>query len=86
MIGTLVSDPENGYIRLPRRAADSGIADAWKKTSGATGQADTDDLDNEPVGNGLSLHEEYRGSRTALVRRRKKGNCAGQICVSDLWP
>jgi len=50
-------------VRLPKRSADSHIADVWKerKKSGA------DDLDDESVagqkdnGDGFSLYEEYRG-------------------------
>jgi hypothetical protein len=50
-------------LRLPKRSADSHIADVWKeqKKSGA------DDLDDESVagqkdnGDGFSLYEEYRG-------------------------
>jgi hypothetical protein len=57
---------ENGDgLRVPKRAANSSIADGWKDATGAQG-ADTSDRDNAPVGDGtkgdgLSLYEEYRG-------------------------
>lgn len=53
-------------LRIPKRAATSYVADAWKDDNGAAGKADDDDSDNMPVGDrnpgdGLTLYEEYRG-------------------------
>jgi hypothetical protein len=57
-------------VRLPKRSADSFIADSWKRDSGAKGADDADD-DDSPMGDGqkpdgfngdgLTLYEEYRG-------------------------
>jgi len=66
VVGHLVNDKNMKDVRLPKRKADSYIADAWRdSTSGASGK-DADDLDDDPLGDsekgdGLTLYEEYRG-------------------------
>jgi len=57
---------QDGPIRIPRRAANSYIADRWKEThEGTAGAADKDDNEasdkNDHKGDGFSLYEEYRG-------------------------
>lgn len=52
-------------LRLPKRTANSHIADYWKEQNGAKG-GDAADEDNNPEGDGskgdgLTLYEEYRG-------------------------
>jgi hypothetical protein len=64
LVGKLQGASEQG-LRLPKRAADSKIADAWKKLQSVTGPDDSD-FDNIPAvpahtGDGLTLYEEYRG-------------------------
>ncbi len=64
IVGKLKGKSETG-LRVPKRAADSHIADAWKTETGARGADDADD-ENEPVGSGvkgdgLTLYQEYRG-------------------------
>ena len=64
LVGKLQGSSELG-LRLPKRAADSKIADAWKKHQKSTGPDDSD-FDNIPAvpthtGDGLTLYEEYRG-------------------------
>jgi len=63
--GYLKGDPDQTEVRLPKRAADSFIADSWKKDKGVSG-ADSSDEENDPNGDsnggdGLTLYEEYRG-------------------------
>ena len=63
--GYLKGDPNQTEVRLPKRAADSFIADSWKKDKGVSG-ADSSDEENDPngdsnSGDGLTLYEEYRG-------------------------
>jgi hypothetical protein len=64
LVGKLKGSSEQG-LRLPKRAADSKIADAWKKHQSVTAPDDSD-FDNIPAvpahtGDGLTLYEEYRG-------------------------
>jgi hypothetical protein len=64
LIGRLEGSSEQG-LRLPKRAVDSKIADAWKKQQAVT-EPDDADSDNIPAvpahtGDGLTLYEEYRG-------------------------
>ena len=63
LVGKLKGAAEEG-LRLPKRAADSYIADSWKKRQSVTGPDDSD-FDNKPItshkGDGLTLYEEYRG-------------------------
>jgi hypothetical protein len=65
LIGRLKGSQEDG-VRLPKRAKDSYIADAWRDAGrGRNGKDDSDDEtdpegDGSP-GDGLTLYEEYRG-------------------------
>jgi hypothetical protein len=64
--GHLVGDDAQISVRLPKRSADSHIADVWKQAHGVSNLPDDDDSENDPVGDGtpgdgLSLYEEYRG-------------------------
>ena len=64
LIGKIKGASEDG-LRLPKRAADSKIADVWKKQKSVTAPDDSD-FDNIPAvpahkGDGLTLYEEYRG-------------------------
>lgn len=66
IVGYLKGDKSQTAVRLPKRAADSKIADAWKTKVGVN-KPDNDDSEKEPVGlqdcdgDGLTLYEEYRG-------------------------
>ncbi len=64
LVAKLKGASEEG-LRLPKRAADSKIADVWKKQQAVPGPDDSD-FDNIPAvpahtGDGLTLYEEYRG-------------------------
>lgn len=52
-------------LRMPKRAPDSSIGDAWKSAHGLSAAADLDDLEksdgNSHDGDGYTLYEEYRG-------------------------
>ncbi len=68
VVGHLKGDKSQTDIRIPKRSADSKIADAWKKKEGVEGLNDGDDSEETPTldghnGDGLSLYEEYRGFR-----------------------
>ena len=63
-----VSDPDATDIRLPKRQADSVIADGWKLANGVSlDTPDNDDAEDTPKnesghkGDGFTLYEEYRG-------------------------
>ena len=64
--GYLKGDKNQKPIRLPKRAAESKIADGWKTKTGAN-KPDDDDSEKDPTGlqdcdgDGLTLYEEYRG-------------------------
>jgi hypothetical protein len=64
LVGKVKGAPENG-LRLPKRAANSYVADCWKKGKTGTGpdDCDFDDVPGVPShkGDGLTLYEEYRG-------------------------
>jgi hypothetical protein len=74
--GHLVSDASMERIRLPKRDANSHIADEWKQQHGVAGKADDADDEDNPggsgfdVGDGLSLYEEYRGFFVGEAHRR----------------
>ncbi|MHA7634577.1 hypothetical protein [Corallococcus sp. M7] len=67
-------------LRLPRRSANSKIAKAWLETEGAFNLPDADDSELLPGGrghrtsseggDGLTLHEEYRGFVINGVHKR----------------
>jgi hypothetical protein len=67
VVGYLEGDKEQIEIRIPKRKADSRVADYWKGLYGVDGRADNDDTENAPIGyegcpgDGLTLYEEYRG-------------------------
>jgi len=68
IVGYWKNDPakEQKPLLLPKRKPTSWIADKWKEDQGVSDLSDTDDEENEPVGDthkgdGLSLYEEYRG-------------------------
>jgi hypothetical protein len=64
--GYLKGDKSQKPVRLPKRTADSKIADAWKSQVGVD-KPDDDDSEPDPKGlqdcdgDGLTLYEEYRG-------------------------
>ncbi len=61
----VIEGSEERELRLPRRAASSFVADAWKQSFGVADRADDDDAErtsgNAHDGDGLTLYEEYRG-------------------------
>lgn len=64
--GRLVGqDGDPTAIRIPARAVDSKVAQAWLRENGAVGKADDADDESKPAGDGdgdgLALFEEYRG-------------------------
>jgi len=64
--GSLDTDPGNTDILLPKRQADSFVADGWKSANGGVGLPDNDDSERNPkgsgpAGDGFTLYEEYRG-------------------------
>ena len=66
LVGHLDGDTAQEDIRLPLRSEQSLIADVWKQNNSVTGQADVNDNESDPAGDGhpgdgLSLYEEYRG-------------------------
>jgi hypothetical protein len=75
IVGYLRDDPTRTSLPIPLRVGGSRIASAWLKTAGATGLADGDDSENDPVGDGfrgdgLTLYEEYRGFVDRVGHRR----------------
>lgn len=61
--GKLKGKPDTG-LRVPQRETGSHIADGWKKSTGASGDDDSDDEKVEGQadnGDGFTLYEEYRG-------------------------
>jgi hypothetical protein len=61
--GKLKGQPELG-LRVPQREPGSHIAEGWKKSTGASGDDDSDDDKVEGQaddGDGFALYEEYRG-------------------------
>ncbi|RPJ86850.1 MAG: hypothetical protein EHM18_04125 [Acidobacteria bacterium] len=68
VVGHLKGDKSQTDVRLPKRSAESKIADAWKKREGVQSLEDSDDSEEIPKldghdGDGLTLFEEYRGFR-----------------------
>jgi hypothetical protein len=66
IVGYLEGDTSQTEIRLPKRSDSSLIADVWKQNNGTLGQADINDNESDPPGDGnggdgLTLYEEYRG-------------------------
>lgn len=66
IVGHLVGQAGTTRLLIPKRAAGSLIADAWKESAGVTGLADDDDSEKLPslgksAGDGFTLYEEYRG-------------------------
>jgi hypothetical protein len=66
LVGYLKGDRSMTDIRLPKRDADSHIADAWKRRHDLSGLRDGMDPEEQPkgdgfLGDGLTFYEEYRG-------------------------
>jgi len=75
IVGYLRDDRTRSALPIPFRENGSRIAAAWLKTARATGLADGDDSENDPVGDGfrgdgLTLYEEYRGFVDRVGHRR----------------
>ncbi len=72
LVGYLRGRPEQTEIRLPKRTANSVIADSWKSENGVSGSDNSDD-ETDPIGDsnagdGLTLYEEYRGFYESQVK------------------
>lgn len=81
VVGRLEGAPDTDTaLRIPRRAQDSRIADAWKALVGFSG-ADDEDADVQPgnpnAGDGLSAYEEYRGMQVRGMHSRQQMGVAG---------
>jgi hypothetical protein len=69
-----LNDPNTTDILIPKRQANSFIADSWKTAHGIPlSTPDDDDLESNPTGDGeagdgLSLYEEYRGFYMGCAR------------------
>ncbi len=66
IVGHLIDDASMTAIRIPRRKADSKVADSWKRDQAVENLPDKDDEETVPAGDGdngdgLFLYEEYRG-------------------------
>ena len=74
-------------IRIPKRDYGEWVADAWRIKNDVEGLPDSDDEENDPVGDGdtgdgLTLYEEYRGF---AVRRMKDGRVEGDPKRKDFF-
>ena len=97
IVGHLEGDESRTAILIPKRQHNSFIADKWKEdpNNKATGLADNDDSENDPVGDGdkgdgLTLYEEYRGFRIngkhVSGHPQKKDFFVHNATGADLWP
>lgn len=65
LVGKLRGTNED-HVRIPKRGANSKIADVWKMARQMSASDDDDDNESKPAGDGndgdgLTLYEEYRG-------------------------